>query len=140
MEKKLEGKENEKIVKITCQHCNKSLITEEKTISENPTVHFKAKEKGSENEMKDIYLSAEFNDFRKAGHKFKKGTVVQLFCPHCEEEFEHHFVECSTCKEKLIVLHSENGTFHIIGICPTVGCHHHKSNLELPTEAPISSP
>lgn len=136
----MKNNKNPEIVTIFCQHCKKSLIEIEKTIAGNPSIHFKAVKLGSKEEKKDIFLSAKFDDFRKAGHKFKKGTVVQLFCPHCGKEFERHFVKCSSCKEELIVLSTENGTMHIMGICPTVGCLHHKSNLELPTEAPTSSP
>ena len=130
----------EKIVKIICQECKKSLINEEKTIAENPTIHFKAIPVKSKEEKQDIFLSAKFGDFRKAGHRFPKGTVVQLFCPHCGEEFEHSAIKCDTCKENLIIFHSQNGTFGFMGVCSKTGCKHHKTNSELPTENPVASP
>ncbi len=130
-----------KIVEIICHNCGASLKNKEKTIAENPTVHFKAIPAGSKEEKTDIYLSAELDDFRKAGHKFPKGTVVKFFCPHCEKEFEqHNAIKCSTCKEGLIILHSKNGALGLIGICPKTGCNHHKTNDEIPTNPPLASP
>lgn len=128
------------IVKVKCTKCGRSLVNEEKTVAGSPAVHFKAIQKGASGEKKDIFLSAKFGDFRKAGHKFPKGTVVQLFCPHCDKEFEHNHINCATCGEELIILFAENGAMNMLGICPTVGCHNHKSNSELPTEAPVASP
>jgi hypothetical protein len=130
----------EDIVKIKCSHCGKSLIHPGKTVAGSLAVHFKALKKGTIGEKKDIFLSAKFGDFRKGGYKFPKGTIVQLFCPHCGEEFEHNHVNCATCGEKLIILFAENGTLNMLGICPTVGCLKHKANPELPTDASVASP
>jgi len=129
----------EKIVRVECHHCGESLTHPEKTVAGSPALHFKAIEKGTNGPKVDIFLSAKFNDFRKAGHKFPKGTVVRLFCPHCEEEFKSSALKCATCGENLIIVHSENGTLNITGICRTVGCLKHKTNEELPTEPPIAS-
>lgn len=127
------------IVRVKCHHCGTSLVNDEETVAGSPSIHFKAIEEGTSGEKKDIFLSAKFGDFRKIGHKFPKGTVVQFFCPHCGEELKPNHIPCSACNKELIILPAENGTMHMLGICPTVGCHHHKTNPEIPTEV-VTSP
>ena len=123
-------------VEIICHNCGANLVNKEKTICGKPTVHFKAIPIGSKEKKQDIYLSAELDDFHKTGYEFPKGTIVQFFCPHCENEFEQNdAIKCNSCEEGLIILHSKNGTLGLMGVCPTTGCEHHKANDEIPTPA-----
>jgi hypothetical protein len=130
-------KKKEKLIiaQIICEHCHQSLLNEEETINGNPTIHFKAREKWSENEVEDIFLSAVINNFNKTGHKFEEGTVLELFCPRCKKKFTDHAMKCTSCRERLILLHSESSPLHITGLCPKVGCFHNRTNEVIPSTA-----
>lgn len=107
---------------VRCPHCLEDLKDEHMLISNQPAVHLKIRlPDGQESQL---WLSSIYNDFNIFSDIFiPDQTIVEFFCPHCEQPLVGADVACNLCGAPVLTfLCKLGGKVHI---CSRSGCQNH---------------
>jgi NADH-quinone oxidoreductase subunit E len=111
-------------VKVSCPHCNRSLMTDGRRLDGHPmvkvTVSFRRKHGW-------VMLSSLYGDYRiETEYEIPPGTVCQFFCPSCHAELKSTRL-CANCDAPMIILLVRGGG--TVQFCSRRGCKEHMLDL-----------
>jgi len=117
-------------LKVKCPYCRKSLMDEEHQLYGFPRIKLNIV---TPEERGVIYLCSVYECFdHKADVEIEKGTVVDIYCPHCNKELLVK-EECKHCGAPMADLVLKAGGR--VSFCSRAGCpNHYVAFTDLSTE------
>lgn len=108
--------------------CSKghSLRCDKVKIHNYPSIKVKAKASGEKGFM---YIDPIYGSFDNIieGMKISEGSLVELFCPECNENLTMHGDSCKICSSPMFVFHLPNKS--IVEGCLRKGCMFHELKI-----------
>ena len=112
-------------IEVSCPHCNHSLMDADYTIDGHPSIRcnvFFGRRHGW------LRLSSLYGSFSIAAEPdVTPGTVVKLFCPHCQVEMSGG-PACPECESPMAPLAVRGGG--VVHVCTRRGCRGHRLDLD----------
>ena len=111
-------------VNVSCPHCNRSLLSDEHRLDDEPMVHVTASY-GREHGW--VRLSSLYGDYRvEAENEIPRGALIDFFCPHCSAKLRATR-ECTRCDAPMIPMLLQAGG--MVHFCSRRGCKEHSLEL-----------